>query len=233
MRNMSWMTGAVVAMMIVGVGCAKKDGEEGKTAASASASESAAPAASAAPTASAEPAADASAAKADPDACPEGNKPPEYTYADVKFTWSKTPSLADAPKDKAYANVGGKTFELPKIELWVSEARGDISLRTNDGVLLGPSITWEGTPKAGLLLDQKFGQNKGYFQVPKKGETAECSRQTTSSNSPNARIVKITKYDGKTADGTFVTTWQGTFGDKRKFWAAGTFKDAKVVIFKK
>jgi len=224
------MTGALVVVAIAGVGCAKKDGEEGKTSASASAAESAAPDASGAP---AEPAADASAAKADPDACPEGNKPPEFNYADVKFTWSETPSLADAPKDKVYANVGGKTFELPKVELWVSESRGDISLRMTDGVLLGPSITWDGTPKAGLLLDEKFGKNKGHFQVPKKGDTAECARQTTSSNSPNARIVKITKYDGKTADGTFVSTWQEGFGEKRKFWAAGTFKDAKVVIFKK
>lgn len=228
-----WMSGALAAMMLVGAGCAKKDGGEGNAAASASAAASTAAAASAAPVASAEPAPAASAAKDDRDACPEGNKPPELTYADVKFDWSETPKIADAPKDKAYANAGGNTFELPKIELCVYEGRGEINLRTHNDVLLGPSMTMKGTPKAGLVVEEKFGPNKGYFQAPKKGvESVECARQTTSSNSPNARIVKITEYDGKTADGTFVSTWQENFGEKRKFWAAGTFKDAKVVIFK-
>jgi hypothetical protein len=45
--------------------------------------------------------------------------------------------------------------------------------------------------------------------------------------------VKITKYDEakKTADGSFVTTWKESSDEKRKFWAAGTFKNAHVVVF--
>lgn len=226
MRIVSLVSGCLMVLAVAGVGCKKKDGEDGKgTAPSASVSAAASAAPSATPSA-------AASAKEDPDACPKGNKPPEYKYADVKFTWSEKPSLADAPKDKAYANVGGKTFELPKVELWISEKQGEITLRTNDGVLLGPSLMFKGVPKAGLTIDEKFGQNRGYFQVPKKGDTVECSKQTTSYNGQNARIVKITKYDGKVADGSFVTTWQESFGEKRKFWAAGTFKDAKVVVFK-
>ena len=225
MRIVSLVSGCSMVLALASVGCKKKDAEDGKGGApSASASTPASPSAS--------PSSAASAAKEDPDACPKGNKPPQYTYADVKFTWSEKPALADAPKDKSYANVGGKTFELPRVELWITEKQGDITLRTNDGVLLGPSLMFKGVPKAGFSVDEKFGQNRGYFQVPKKGDTVECSKQTTSYNGQNARIVKITKYDGKLADGSFVTTWQESNGDKRKFWAAGTFKDAKVVIFK-
>lgn len=225
MRIVLRVSGCLMALAIASVGCKKQDAEDGKGGApSASASAPAVP--------SAAPSSATSAAKEDPDACPKGNKPPEYTYADVKFTWSEKPALADAPQDKSYANVGGKTFVLPKVELWISEKQGEITLRTNDGVLLGPSLMFKGVPKAGFSVDEKFGQNRGYFQVPKKGDTVECSKQTTSYNGQNARIVKITKYDGKLADGSFVTTWQESNGDKRKFWAAGTFKDAKVVIFK-
>jgi hypothetical protein len=225
MRIVSLVSGCSMVLAVASVGCKKKPAEDGQSGAS-SASASAASAPSAAPSSA------ASAVKEDPDACPKGNKPPEYVYADVKLTWSEKPSLADAPKEKSYANVGGKTFELPKVELWISEKQGDITLRTNDGVLLGPSLMFKGVPKAGFTVDEKFGQNRGYFQVPKKGVTVECSKQTTSYNGQNARIVKITKYDGKVADGSFVTTWQETSGEKRKFWAAGTFKDAKVVVFK-
>lgn len=212
----------------------------GKSSGAPKASTSVAKSATPAPTTSATPPGSSSAAtpaasgSADPDACPPDNKPPAFEYAeDVKFTWSQEPKLADAPKDKAYANVGGKTFVLPKIEIWVSEERGEVELRTNDGVILGPSLTFKAEPKADLSLDDKWGSNRGYFQMPKKGTTAECHKQTTSYNGSNARVVKLTKYDGKTADGSFVTTWEEGFGEKRKMWAAGTFKGATVKIFKK
>lgn len=215
---------------------AKPAGSGAPKASSSAATKTSAPTQSATPPAT-PPSGSAAAApsgSADPDACPPDNKPPAFEYAeDVKFTWSQEPKLADAPKDKAYANVGGKTFVLPKVEVWISEERGEIDLRTNDGVLLGPNLSFKGEPKADLTLEDKWGQNRGYFQMPKKGTIAECSRQTTSYNGQNARIVKLTKYDGKTADGSFVTTWEEGFGEKRKMWAAGTFKDAKVVIFKK
>ncbi|MFO0617008.1 MAG: hypothetical protein U0414_30715 [Polyangiaceae bacterium] len=210
-----------------------------KASSSAKTKTSAAPAASsAAPAASsAAPATSSSAApasSADPDACPKDNKPPAFEYAEVPFTWSQTPELKSAPKDKAYANVGDKTFVLPKVEVWISEKEGEISLRTNDGVLLGPTLIFKGEPKAGMTLEDKWGNNRGYFQMPKKGTTAECSAQTTSFNGSNARIVKLDKYDGKTADVTFVTTWEANMnGAKQQLWAAGTVKDAKVVIFKK
>jgi hypothetical protein len=221
--NKTWMVG--VSVLMLASGCKKGD---------ATADGGAASSATAASTASAAPSASASAsAKVEADPC-ANSKPPEFKYADVKFEWSETPTLASAPKDKSYAFVGGgKPFELPKIEIWVSERSGDWSLRTNDGVVLGPSISFKGVPKAGETLTDKFGSNSGYFQVPKKGDTVRCHGESTSYNGKNARVIKITKYDGKTADGSFVTTWEESFGEKRKFWAAGTFKDARVVIFKK
>ncbi len=221
----TWMVGCSMMLLATAtatatsMGCKKGDGaaDGGGDAAAAATATTAAAA--------------ASTAKADPCA---NSKPPELKFADVKFEWSQTPSLASAPKDKAYAFVGGgKPFELPKVELWVSEANGDWSLRTNDGVVMGPSLSFKGVPKAGETINEKFGNNKGYFQVPQKGDSVRCHAESTSYNGSNARIVKITKYDGKTADGTFVTTWDESFGEKRKFWAAGTFKDAKVVVFKK
>jgi len=175
----------------------------------------------------------ASAAAEDPNACPKDNVPPKFEFAEVDFKWSDAPTLASAPKDKAYANVGDKTFVLPKVEVWISEKEGEITLRTNDGVLLGPALIFKGIPKTGLELTDKLGDNRGYFQMPKKGFTVECGSQTTSYNGKNARALKLTRYDEKTADGSFVTTWEESFGEKRKMWAAGTFKDAKVVIFKK
>ena len=62
----------------------------------------------------------------------------------------------------------------------------------------------------------------------------QCFKQTTSYNTANARIIKITKYDEKAekADGVFVSTWDTGSSDNRKFWAAGTFHDARVVVFK-
>lgn len=225
--------GVSAIVSIASVGCSKKDpdaspaGSASVTVAMPNASGSAASNASGSAAASA-----SAAPKEDPDACPKDNKPPAFTYADVKFTWSEKPALADAPKDKAYANVGGKTFELPKVELWVSEKRGEFDVRTNDGVLLGPTITIKGVPKAGFLAEEKFGSNRGYFQMPKKGDTAECHRQTTSFNGENARVVKIDRYDGKTADFTFVTTWKESYNEKRHMWAAGTVKNARVLVFK-
>lgn len=201
----------------------KSSGAKPKTSASASA----------APGASASAASSADAPKEDPDACPKDNTPPTFEYADVKFEWTETPKLDSAPKDKSYANVGEKTFVLPKVEVWVSEKEGTVTLRTNDGVLLGPSLIFKGEAKAGAQFEDKWGQNRGYFQMPKKGFTVECSKQTTSYNGDNARVLKLTKYDGSTADGSFVTTWRESSGDKRQMWAAGTFKDAKVVVFKK
>ncbi len=166
-------------------------------------------------------------------ACPKDNKPPTYEYADVKFEWSETPSVEAAPKDKAYANIGDKTFVLPKVEVWVSEKEGTVTLRTQDGVLLGPSLILKGEAKVGAVFDEKWGKNRGYFQVPDEGFTAACSKHTTAFNGENARVLKLTKYDGITADGSFATTWRENMGAKRKMWAAGTFKDAKVVLFKK
>jgi hypothetical protein len=176
-----------------------------------------------------------SSAKPDPDACGPNDKAPVLKYADVPFKWSQTPTLADAPKDKSYASVGGKPFELSKVEIWVSEANGDFSLRTNDGEMMGPSLTFKGVPKAGAAISEKWAYNHGYFQVPKKGDTIQCSRQTTSYNGDHATQFKLTRYDGKTADGSFVTTWEWDqhAEGKRQFWAGGTFKDAKVVVFKK
>ena len=229
MRIGSLLSGFVIVLVVTSVGCKKKEAEEDKVDKDKGASS--ASKAPTAPTADV-PAATASAPKEDPDACPKGSKAPDFKYSDVKFTWTEKPTLAMAPKEKAYANVGGKTFELPKVELWISEKNGEISLRTNDGVLLGPSLSFKGVPKAGLMLEDKFGYNSGYFQVPKKGDTVECSRQTTSYNGSNARVMKISKYDGKVADVAFVTTWQESSNEKRKFWAAGTVKDARVVVFK-
>ncbi len=206
---------------------AKSSAPKPKTSASASASAAPSTATSAAPSSS------AGSAAEDPDACPKDNKPPTLEYADVKFEWTETPKLDSAPKDKSYANVGEKTFVLPKVEVWVSEKEGTVTLRTNDGVLIGPSLIFKGEAKAGAEFNDKWGQNRGYFQIPQKGFTAECSKQTTSYNGDNARILKLTKFDGSTADGSFVTTWRENTGEKRQFWAAGTFKDAKVVVFKK
>lgn len=227
MRLSSVVSCLSVVILVSSVACKKKDEDGAGAAASASAAASAAPKASA----SAAAAPSASAAPEDPNACPANNKAPDFKYSEVAFTWTEKPTLAMAPKDKAYANVGGKTFELPKVELWYTEKSGEWSLRTNDGVLLGPSLSMKGEPKAGSTYEDKMGNNRGYFQVPQKGTTAECHRQTTSYNGDNARIVKITKYDGKTVDLSFVTTWKAR--DDRKFWAAGTVKDARVVVFKK
>jgi hypothetical protein len=214
------------ALASLGVGCKKKD--EGGTSASASAS------ASAAPTASGSTAAAPSASSTEPaDPCAK-DKVATYNYADVKFDWTDKPSIDKAPKDKAYASAGvGKPFELESVEIWVTERDETWSLRTKGGGVLGPSLSLKGTPKTGMNIDEKWGSNRGYFQLPKKGETARCFGESTSYNGSNARIVKLTRYDGKTADGVFVTTWEESWGEKRKPWAAGTFKNAKVVIFKK
>jgi len=178
-------------------------------------------AASAAPSASAAP---------DPDACGPNNTPPTFKYADVPFTWSKTPSLADVPKDRSYAFVGeGKPFELTKVAIWVTKSSGEFSVRTNDGELLGPSLTFTGPARTGYSSVQKWGSHSGYFQVPIKKMPPECFKQTLSANSDYAASVKLTRYDGKTADGSFITTWE-RHGEQR-LWAAGTFKDAEVLIF--
>jgi hypothetical protein len=180
----------------------------------------------------------APSASADPDACPAGTKPFTPTFSDVAFTWSETPSLDAAPKDGVYFNVGAgqKTMKADKVELWVTKSRKDFSLRfeANGSFFLGGSLSFKSLPQAGTTLNDKFGTNSGYFQVPYKRAWAECSKQTISYNGSNARILKITKYDEakETADGVFVTTWRESFDQKREFWAAGTFTNAKVVVFK-
>lgn len=195
-----------------------------------------APAASAKPSAtaaaSAKPSA-APAASADPDACP-ANESWSPKYAKASFDWSQKPALDKAPKDGAYGNVGGgtETFGIDKVEVWIDKKKGEWTLRANHGPL-GPSLMFKGVPKQGATVEDKWGNNRGYYQVPKKAKMAGCFRQTTSYNGDNARVVKLTKLDekAKTADVTFATTWQEGFDLKRKFWAAGTVKGAKVVIF--
>lgn len=175
---------------------------------------------------------------ADPDACPAGTKPFAPTFADVAFTWTEAPTLDMAPKDGVYISVGGgnKPIRAEKVELWVSKTRKDFDLRVDSGggFYLGPSLSFKQLPSTGLSITDKFGQNSGYFQVPYKRSWAECSKQTISHNGTNARTIKITRYDEakETADGVFVTTWRETYDMKRELWAAGTFKDAKVVVFK-
>lgn len=175
----------------------------------------------------------ASSAKAADDPC-AGTPAVTFRHADIAFQWTEAPSLDSAPKDKAYAFVGaGRPFEIAKFEIWVSEGSGTWSLRSDDEVSLGPGLTFPGVPKAGLIIEDKFGKNQGHFQIPKKGETVRCAAESTSFNGKNARVLEITRYDEKTADGRFVTTWAEHYGANRKFWAAGTFKNAKVRLFKK
>ncbi len=175
---------------------------------------------------------------ADPDACPADTKPFTPKFSDVTYAWSETPTLESAPKDGVYISVGGKNKPMAadKVELWVSKTRKDFSLRVEAGgpFFLGPSLSFKTLPTAGATFNDKFGTNSGYFQVPYKRDWAECSKQTISYNGSNARVLKITRYDEakETADVTFVTTWRESFDQKREFWAAGTFKNAKVVIFK-
>jgi hypothetical protein len=172
---------------------------------------------------------------ADLDACDKDDKPFKPELATVAFTWSETPSLSDAPADGAYMQIGsGPVMKADEVEIWVDKKRASFDLRVRTkGPGLGPSITVKSLPRTGLVSEDKFGSNSGYFQVPKKGAMANCFKQTTSYNGQNARIVKITKYDEakKTADGSFVTTWKEGFDEKRTFWAAGTFKNAHVVVF--
>ena len=85
-----------------------------------------------------------------------------------------------------------------------------------------------GFPKVGTE-EQAFGPHAGYYQLPDQGLTAECMKQAILGTGDDARIVKITRYDGKTADGVFVTTWQETQGERRKMWAGGTFVNAPVM----
>jgi hypothetical protein len=189
-------------------------------------------ASAAAPATSAAPAASGSAGAADPNACdPKDKWTPKPGKA--TFEWSEKPALDKAPKDGVYASVGGEVFQIEQVSLSVDEKKKEWTLEAKAGPL-GPALMMKGEPKAGATVDEKFATNRGYFQVPQKGETAECFKQTTSYNGDNARVIKLTKYDAKakTADGSFVTTWQWKDGDKvRKFWAAGTFKDAKVTLW--
>ncbi len=76
--------------------------------------------------------------------------------------------------------------------MWVSERNGDWSLRTNDGVIMGPSLSFKGVPKAGETINDKFGSNSGYFQVPRRATRSAATGESTSYNGKNARIVKIT-----------------------------------------
>jgi hypothetical protein len=204
--------------------CKKDDAKD--AAPSASASASAAPTTPA--VASAKP-----AASADPDACP-ANESWAPKYASATFDWTEKPSLDKAPKDGVYGNVGGgtKTFAIDKVEVWIDKKKKEWTLRANAGPL-GPSLMFKGEPKQGATVEEKFSGNRGYYQVPKKGGMAGCFRQTTSYNGDNARVVKLTKLDekAKTADVVFATTWRESFDAKRQFWAAGTIKGAKVVVF--
>jgi hypothetical protein len=169
--------------------------------------------------------------KADLIACESKSTRPVVTYVDnVPFTWTETPSLASAPAGRAVASVGGRTFELPVLQLWVKKDGSEYNLISGGGKqILGPSIYFPGKPEAGKEASLKWGDNSGYFQIPRQGTTVECFEQSVSFNGSNAGAIKFTKYDGKTASGTFVTTWrrQGASGEQR-FWAAGTFLDIKV-----
>jgi len=169
------------------------------------------------------------------DPCDKDDKPFKPEIANIGFKWSETPSLSDAPSDGVYMQIGsGPVMKAEETEIWVDKKRSSFDLRVKTGGPgLGPSISVKSLPHSGLLSEDKFGSNSGYFQVPKKGAMADCFKQTTSYNGQNARIVKITKYDEakKTADGSFVTTWKEGFDEKRTFWAAGTFKNAHVVVF--
>lgn len=210
-------------------GCHKEDAGITITTSSSSSAPvaaSVAPSSTAAPSASAE----------DKDACPADTKPFKPQTSPIGFTWSEAPTLASAPSDGVFLGIAnGPAMKIEKVEIWVYKSRAEWDLRVQtEGPGLGPSISFKGAPKAGVTMEDKFGSNRGYFQIPKKGLMADCFRQTTSYNGQNARIVKITRYDEKAekADGVFVTTWREGFDEKRTFWAAGTFKDARVVIFK-
>jgi hypothetical protein len=187
-----------------------------------------APSATAAPTAIAT--ASSSSSLEAPEVCKPGDVwTPKPAKAD--FTWSQEPRLDAAPKDGAVASVGGEPFQIEKVEVWVDGKKGEWELRTQAGPL-GPALMFKGKPAAGQVVEEKWAQNRGYFQVPKKGLEAQCFAQTTSHNGKNARIVKLTKLDeaAQLADGVFVTTWEEGFDDKRKLWAAGTFTGAKLVV---
>lgn len=227
---------SLVALASLTAACGKitiGGGDAGSTSSTVSSTSITSASSSAPTTASAAP-----SGSADPDACPADTKPFKPTFADVSFTWSETPTLESAPKDGVYLSVGGgnKPMVAEKVELWVSKTRKDFSLRveTGGGIFLGTSLSFKTLPTAGATFNDKFGTNSGYFQVPYKRAWAECSKQTISYNGSNARILKITRYDEakERADGVFVTTWRESFDQKREFWAAGTFKDAKLVIFK-
>lgn len=238
-RQLFGLVGIVVAFNVAACG----DGDKPSADSSAKPASSSAPAksaaakpsasATAAASASAAPAASGSAAAVDEKACdPKDKWTPKP--GKVEFEWSEKPSLDKAPKDGVFANVGGETFQIEQVSLSVDEKKKEWSLEAKGGPL-GPSLSLKGEPKAGATVDEKFGNNRGYFQVPQKAELpGECFKQTTSYNGDNARVIKLTKYDAKakTADGVFATTWQWKDGDKvRKFWAAGTFKDAKVTMW--
>lgn len=155
--------------------------------------------------------------------------------ARVDFAWTETPTLDKAPKDGVYAFVGERTepFKLEQVELWVDKDKGEWALKAKAGPL-GPSLTIKGEPKSNAIVTEKFGANRGHFQVPRGRIMASCYKQTTSYNGDNARVIKLTRYDehAKRADGVFITTWRERTDQKRQFWAGGTFTDAKVVFFK-
>lgn len=232
-------TGLVLAGLfaLAAVSCgdsAQPSADSSKPAGSSAPAKSAKPAASATSKATASAATSATAApsgSADADACPPNEKWEPKTAKDVKFEWSDKPKLDQAPKDGVYASVGGDAFKLDEVTLSVDGKTKEWTLSGKAGPL-GPNLIIKGEPKANATVDEKFGSNRGYFQVP-KGDVAQCFKQTTSYNGENARIIKLTKYDDKAklADGVFVTTWQEGFDKKRKFWAAGTFKDAKVNVY--
>ncbi|MBX3186954.1 MAG: hypothetical protein KF901_03015 [Myxococcales bacterium] len=158
--------------------------------------------------------------------CKEDDKV-RYAKFEHAFTWTKTPDLASVPTDKVLGSVGGDVFQLRRFELSLHPSERKWTLLAVGGAL-GPSLVLPMPPQVGVVYEEKFGPHLGYFQAPDRGLTAECLKQTMIANGDDARVVKLTRYDGKTADGVFVTTWQETSGERRRFWAGGTFANAKV-----
>jgi hypothetical protein len=75
--------------------------------------------------------ADVPAVAADLEACDKDDKPFKPELANVAFKWTETPSLADAPADGAYMQIGsGPVMKAEEVEIWVDKKRSSFDQRT-------------------------------------------------------------------------------------------------------
>lgn len=155
------------------------------------------------------------------------------------FTWSKKPSLDQAPKEQAsYGGVGAEAFAIARVEIWVK--KGEFSVRAVTGGVercLGPEIVIRGALET-KTYDMPFDVGRGYFQAPRGGAERDDVPfvETTSYQAPSATVLEIQTLardsagHPKAATGRFVTMMEGRAPIPR-MWAVSTFVEAAVTVF--